>query len=194
MIPYYQKEDVGYLRYLVSTKQTDKIKITSSASESSSTPPSLIIRNPITNRWASTRTYSFGQWIQIELLTEKPFYLTAYSYLSHHMSIYYNLNWNFSVSNNGSKWIVVDSHVNDYVLKSFKEEKFTIDKPGYYRFFRLTNTGLNYYNGETTDAQTILYVAQIDLYTNRRFCCSKEINKYQIMIFICVLFMFDSLV
>ena len=170
MFPYYynKNENIGYLRYLVSSNRSSEIKITSTANEANDHPPSLIITNPITTRWASKRNSNFGQYVQIELLSN-PLFLTHYSYLSFMRAGIYNMNWNFSVSKDGINWVVVDSHVDDDVLKSNKEEKFKINKPDYYRYFRLTNTGKNYYEtvSDGDQTRTILYVAQIDLYTNK---------------------------
>ena len=170
MFPYYynKNDNIGYLRYLVSTNRSSEIKITSTANEADDHPPSLIITNPITDRWASKSSTNFGQYVQIELLSS-PLFLTHYSYFSVPWEGVYNMNWNFSVSKDGINWIVVDSHVDDDVLKSNKEEKFKINKPDYYRYFRLTNTGKNYYEtvSDGDQTRTILYVAQIDLYTNK---------------------------
>ena len=167
----------GYLRYLVLTNQKDEIILSSSQRFSDEYLLDFIITNPINYEFATIRNSNFGQYVQIEL-KNKPFYLYEYSYKSHHLPIYYNMNWNFSVSKDNDEWIVVDSHTNDDVLKSFKEEKFKISKPGYYKFFRLTNTGYNYYNDElTTESRTILYVAHLDLFTNKNFCFISKIEQ-----------------
>ena len=153
----------GLLRHLVSGGQSSKIRLEVSCNESSSRPPSLIITYPNTDHWASCRDSSFSQYIQVELIG-MTFNIESYSYENLGADAY-NINWDFLGSADGKGWTTLDSRKNDYILK---ENKVTVlpAKRGRYRFFRIKQTGINYYFNTNTDdtRRYILYVRNLDLF------------------------------
>ena len=160
------------LRKLVKTGKSNEIEITTSGDESSSRPPSLIITYPNNDHWASKINSNFGQYIQVYLKKTKIF-LISYSYenliTTSDGDIAYNKNWKFLCSTNGKDWDIVDEHENDPILGKSYKTILPVKGKTFYSYFRILNTGRNYYYRGNSDISntltgTILYVRNLGLH------------------------------
>ena len=171
----YETKPYGYLRKLVQSGKQHLIDVTTSSDENPiSRPPSLIIQYTNWDHWASGADSNYNQFIQIHVKSRRIF-LTAYSYEnrfsdSSQYTYVFNKNWKFLCSNDGNTWEEQDVHVNDSILGKENAPVFQINKPGFFSFFRIQNTGPNHYEkgGElhpiTSPESTILYVKNVDLF------------------------------
>jgi hypothetical protein len=147
----------------VATGHSNRIKIETTCNEADFRPPNLIINYSNEDHWASCVDTTFSQYIQVRIVGIA-LDITRYSYENLGKE-FYSINWDFLGSSDGKKWDVIDTHKDDYILG---ENPITVlpVKRGKYSFFRIKQTGINYYINTDTSypARNILYVRNLDLF------------------------------
>ena len=165
---------VGYIHGLSILKHESFFKLVTSKSERDDRPSSVIYTYPCNDctSWASKIDNNYGQFVQFEF--NSSIHATHYSFKSFSSTIYPKC-WNVSSSLDGIDWILQDNHINDDVLSCGGELIFSLRIPGYYKYFRLTNTGMSSYEPSPTQ----LYVSRFDIhniYSTLKYTCDKSKN------------------
>lgn len=67
--------------------------------------------------------------------------------------------WSFQASNDKAQWVVLSAHTNDESLKEpFSEKVWPLQSDGYYRYFRIIQTGNNWNNNRW------LYIQRVEIW------------------------------
>lgn len=139
----------------------DQVEVFGSGALNGRDPSTLIEEDPI-RHWF---TESDGNaWVLFEF---KELYIqpTHYGIWSHGGSSTLR-NWSFQASNDRSNWIVLSTHNNDESIKEpFSEHIWPIDTNGFWRYFRIIQTGNNW------SGNRWLYMQRVEIWG---VACSKD--------------------